>query len=447
MDSNVMTPKQIVAELDRFIIGQHEAKVAVAIALRNRYRRSKLPEEMREEITPKNIIMKGPTGVGKTEIARRLAKVVKAPFVKVEATKFTEVGYVGRDVESIIRDLVEASIRMVRDEKYKEVLPRATEIAENHIVNSLLPMRKEAAGATEKSDAELKEELLSELRAGHLETINVPMQIQAQPKPIQIPVGGSDNSINLGSIFADMRKSMAGGATKTRMVPVKQARSMIIAAESEKMVDEDAIIQEALQRAEQDGVVFLDEIDKIANDSASVQHGHDVSREGVQRDILPIVEGSTVQTKHGTIRTDFILFIAAGAFHISRMEDLIPELQGRFPIRVELDNLTKEDFVKILTEPDNAVLKQYKELLAVDGVQLNFTDDAIDEIARVSFEENENSENLGARRLHAVLEALLKDVLYEADDNVTKEINIDRAYVELHLANILKERNLRKYII
>ena len=447
MDSNVMTPKQIVAELDRFIIGQHEAKVAVAIALRNRYRRSKLPEEMREEITPKNIIMKGPTGVGKTEIARRLAKVVKAPFVKVEATKFTEVGYVGRDVESIIRDLVEASIRMVRDEKYKEVLPRATEIAENHIVNSLLPMRKEAAGATEKSDAELKEELLSELRAGHLETINVPMQIQAQPKPIQIPVGGSDNSINLGSIFADMRKSMAGGATKTRMVPVKQAKSMIIAAESEKMVDEDAIIQEALQRAEQDGVVFLDEIDKIANDSTSVQHGHDVSREGVQRDILPIVEGSTVQTKHGTIRTDFILFIAAGAFHISRMEDLIPELQGRFPIRVELDNLTKEDFVKILTEPDNAVLKQYKELLAVDGVQLNFTDDAIDEIARVSFEENENSENLGARRLHAVLEALLKDVLYEADDNVTKEINIDRAYVELHLANILKERNLRKYII
>ena len=447
MDSNVMTPKQIVAELDRFIIGQHEAKVAVAIALRNRYRRSKLPEEMREEITPKNIIMKGPTGVGKTEIARRLAKVVKAPFVKVEATKFTEVGYVGRDVESIIRDLVEASIRMVRDEKYKEVLPRATEIAENHIVNSLLPMRKEAAGTTEKSDAELKEELLSELRAGHLETINVPMQIQTQPKPIQIPVGGSDNSINLGSIFADMRKSMAGGAAKTRQVPVKQARNMIIAAESEKMVDEDAIIQEALQRAEQDGVVFLDEIDKIANDSASVQHGHDVSREGVQRDILPIVEGSTVQTKHGTIRTDFILFIAAGAFHISRMEDLIPELQGRFPIRVELDNLTKDDFVKILTEPDNAVLKQYKELLAVDGVQLKFTDDAIDEIARVSFEENENSENLGARRLHAVLEALLKDVLYEADDNVTKEINIDRAYVELHLANILKERNLRKYII
>lgn len=447
MENSVMTPKQIVAELDRYIIGQHEAKVAVAIALRNRYRRSRLSEEMRDEITPKNIIMKGPTGVGKTEIARRLAKIVKAPFVKVEATKFTEVGYVGRDVESIIRDLMEASIRMVRDEKYKEVLPRATEVAENHIVNTLLPLRKQAAGASEKSDAELKEELLSELRAGHLETVNVPMQVQFQPKPIQIPIGGADSSINIGSIFGDIKKSMQGGS-KTRQVPVKQARSMIIAAESEKMVDEESIIQEALQRAEQDGVVFLDEIDKIANDSTSIQRGgHDVSREGVQRDILPIVEGCTVQTKHGTIRTDFILFIAAGAFHISRMEDLIPELQGRFPIRVELDNLTKEDFVKILTEPDNAVLKQYKELLAVDGVALTFTDDAIDEIARASFEENENSENLGARRLHAVLESLLKDVLYEADDDTSKQITVDREYVEQHLESILKERNLRKYII
>ncbi len=447
MDNNVMTPKQIVAELDRYIIGQHDAKVAVAIALRNRYRRSKLSDEMREEITPKNIIMKGPTGVGKTEIARRLAKVVKAPFVKVEATKFTEVGYVGRDVESIIRDLVEASIRMVRDEKYKEVLPRATEIAEDQIANLLLPERKKASDATEKSDAELKEELLRELRAGHLETVNVKVQMHSQPKPIQIPLGGSDNSINLGNIFADMRKSMSGGAVKLRTMTVKQARDMMVASESEKMVDDDAITQEALQRAEQDGVVFLDEIDKIANDSANAHHGQDVSREGVQRDILPIVEGSTVQTKHGAIRTDFILFVAAGAFHISRMEDLIPELQGRFPIRVELDNLTKDDFVKILTEPDNAVLKQYKELLAVDGVKLNFTDDAIDEIARVAFEENENSENLGARRLHAVLEALLKDVLYEADDNVTKEIDVDKAYVEKHLASTLKERNLRKYII
>lgn len=445
MDSNVLTPKQIVAELDRYIIGQHDAKVAVAIALRNRYRRSKLSEDMREEITPKNIIMKGPTGVGKTEIARRLAKVVKAPFVKVEATKFTEVGYVGRDVESIIRDLVEVAIRLVKDEKFKEVMPRATEIAENKLCDILLPVRKNAAGATEKSDAQLKEELLQEIRAGHLDGITIEMEIRQQPKPIQLQPGNAPgNEIDLGSIFGGM---MGKGQVKKRKLTVKQAMDFIVNQEAEKMVDQDAITQEALQRAEQDGVVFLDEIDKIAANDQGQQGGHDVSREGVQRDILPIVEGSTVQTKYGSIRTDFILFIAAGAFHISRMEDLIPELQGRFPIRVELDNLTKDDFVKILTEPDNAVLKQYKELLGVDGVSLNFTDEAIDEIARVAFEENENSENLGARRLHAVLEALLKDVLYEADDNVTKEINIDKSYVEQHLSTTLKERNLRRFII
>lgn len=445
MDSNVLTPKQIVAELDRYIIGQHDAKVAVAIALRNRYRRSKLSEEMREEITPKNIIMKGPTGVGKTEIARRLAKVVKAPFVKVEATKFTEVGYVGRDVESIIRDLVEVAIRLVKDEKFKEVMPRATEIAENKLCDILLPVRKNAAGATDKSDAQLKEELLQEIRAGHLDGITIEMEIRQQPKPIQLQPGNApSNEIDLGSIFGGM---MGKGQVKKRKLTVKQAMDFIVNQEAEKMVDQDAITQEALQRAEQDGVVFLDEIDKIAANDQGQQGGHDVSREGVQRDILPIVEGSTVQTKYGSIRTDFILFIAAGAFHISRMEDLIPELQGRFPIRVELDNLTKDDFVKILTEPDNAVLKQYKELLGVDGVSLNFTDEAIDEIARVAFEENENSENLGARRLHAVLEALLKDVLYEADDNVTKEINIDKSYVEQHLSTTLKERNLRRFII
>ena len=445
MDSNVLTPKQIVAELDRYIIGQHEAKVAVAIALRNRYRRSKLSEEMREEITPKNIIMKGPTGVGKTEIARRLAKVVIATLVTVEATKFTEVGYVGRDVESIIRDLVEVSIRLVKDEKFKEVMPRATEIAENKLCDILLPVRKNAAGATDKSDAQLKEELLQEIRAGHLDGITIEMEIRQQPKPIQLQPGNAPgNEIDLGSIFGGMMGKMP---VKKRKLTVKQAMDFIVNQEAEKMVDQDAITQEALQRAEQDGVVFLDEIDKIAANDQGGQSGHDVSREGVQRDILPIVEGSTVQTKYGSIRTDFILFIAAGAFHISRMEDLIPELQGRFPIRVELDNLTKGDFIKILTEPDNAVLKQYKELLGVDGVSLNFTDEAIDEIARVAFEENENSENLGARRLHAVLESLLKDVLYEADDNVTKEINIDKEYVEKHLSTTLKERNLRRFII
>ncbi len=443
--ANILTPKQIVSELDRFIIGQHDAKVAVAIALRNRYRRSLLPEEMREEITPKNIIMKGPTGVGKTEIARRLAKVVKAPFVKVEATKFTEVGYVGRDVESIIRDLVEVSIRLVKDEKFKEVMPRATEIAENKIVEILLPIRKKAAVEGEKSDAQLKEELLSEIRQGHVDGITIEMEIRQQPKPIQLQPGNMPgNEIDLGSIFGGM---MGKAPVKKRKLTVKQAMDFIINQEAEKMVDQDAITQEALQRAEQNGVVFLDEIDKIATNDHGGTQGHDVSREGVQRDILPIVEGSTVQTKYGAIRTDFILFIAAGAFHISRVEDLIPELQGRFPIRVELDNLTKEDFVRILTEPDNAVLKQYKQLLGVDGVSLNFTDEAIEEIARVAFEQNENAENLGARRLHAVLEALLKDVLYEADDNVTKEINIDKDYVEKHLSATLKERNLRRYII
>ena len=438
-----LTPKQIVKELDRYIIGQQDAKIAVAIALRNRYRRSRLSEEMREEITPKNILMKGPTGVGKTEIARRLAKLVRAPFVKVEATKFTEVGYVGRDVESIIRDLVEVAIRMVKEEKFKEVMPRATEIAENNLVELLLPIRKKA-DTGEKSDAQLKEELLSEIRAGHLDGITIEMEIKQQPKPIQLTPGNAPgNEIDLGNIFGGM---FGGAKKKKRKLTVKQAMDFIVNQEAEKMVDQDAITTEALARAEQDGVVFLDEIDKVAA-RAGREQGHDVSREGVQRDILPIVEGSTVQTKYGSIRTDFILFIAAGAFHMSKMEDLIPELQGRFPIRVELDNLTEEDFVKILTEPDNAVLKQYKALLAVDGVNLEFDDGAIREIARTAFYENENSENLGARRLHAVLEHLLKDILYEADDNTTKEIRIDKDYVAAHLATAMREASLSRYIL
>ncbi len=441
---DTLTPKQIVAELDRYIIGQKDAKIAVAIALRNRYRRSKLSPEMREEITPKNIIMKGPTGVGKTEIARRLAKIVKAPFVKVEATKFTEVGYVGRDVESIIRDLVEVSIRMVKDEKFKEVLPRATEIAERNLVEIILPIRKKA-DTGEKSDAELKEELLADIRAGHLDGITIKMEVKVTPKPLQINPNGNGGEIDMSGVLGNIFGGN-GGQKKVRTLTVKQAMDFMIAQESEKMVDQDAIVTEALQRAEQDGVVFLDEIDKVAARSGREQ-GHDVSREGVQRDILPIVEGCTVQTKHGTIRTDFILFVAAGAFHMARMEDLIPELQGRFPIRVELNNLTEDDFVRILTEPDNAVMKQYKALLGVDGVSLNFTDDAIKEIAKIAFVENENNENLGARRLHAVMEHLLKDVLYEADDNQIKEINVDKAFVDAHLGNVLRETNLKRYIL
>lgn len=442
---DVLTPKQIVQELDRYIIGQQEAKIAVAIALRNRYRRSKLSDEMREEITPKNIIMKGPTGVGKTEIARRLAKLVHAPFVKVEATKFTEVGYVGRDVESIIRDLVEVAIRLVKDEKFKEVLPLATEKAENKLADIILPLRKKAETG-DKSDAELKEELLQDIRAGHLDNITIKIEVKAQPKTsVQVNTQGGGSEIDMANVLGNIFGG-ATGAKKIRSLSVKQAKEMFINQECEKMVDQDAIITEALQRAEQDGVVFLDEIDKVAARSGRDQ-GHDVSREGVQRDILPIVEGSTVQTKYGAIRTDFILFIAAGAFHMARMEDLIPELQGRFPIRVELDNLTEDDFVRILTEPDNAVLKQYKALLGVDGVSLEFSDEAIREIAKVSYCENENSENLGARRLHAVMEHLLKDVLYEADDGVTKEIKVDKEYVDAHLASALRESNLKRFIL
>lgn len=435
---NELTPKKIVEELDRYIIGQHKAKVAVAIALRNRYRRSKLSEEMREEITPKNIVMKGPTGVGKTEIARRLAKIVKAPFVKVEATKFTEVGYVGRDVESIIRDLVEVSIRLVKDEKIKEVMPRAIEIAEGHLLQVLFPkIKKDTAEA--KSDAELKEEILSELRKGNLDNMPVEVEMTIQPKPIQVAPG--QEGINIGDIFGGILPQQK----KKRHLTVKRAMEIIKNNEAEKMLDSDSINVEALQRAEQDGVVFIDEIDKVAGRSGG--QGPDVSREGVQRDILPIVEGCTVQTKYGSLKTDFILFIAAGAFHVSKVSDLIPELQGRFPIKVELDNLTEDDFVKILTEPDNAVLKQYKELLKVDGVELNFSNDAIKEIAKAAYLQNETSENLGARRLHAVLEDLLSDILYEADDSVTTKIEVDKKFVEEHLSKALKSANLKKFIL
>ena len=433
------TPKQIVGELDRYIIGQDEAKKAVAIALRNRYRRSRLSEELREEITPKNIIMKGPTGVGKTEIARRLAKLVKAPFVKVEATKFTEVGYVGRDVESIVRDLVEASIRLVREEKFKEVQPKVTDIVEKKLVNIILPIRKQAG--SDEPDASLKEEILQELRKGNLDKLQVSVEAVDEPKNMQIDVG-QGQEINIGSIFGNFMPKKK----KMRTVTVKQARDIFVAEESAKLVDSDSIASEALRRAEQDGVIFIDEIDKVA--ARGNTQGPDVSREGVQRDILPIVEGCAVQTKYGVIRTDFILFIAAGAFHISKVQDLIPELQGRFPIKVELNNLTENDFVRILTQPDNAILKQYKELLKVDGVELEFTDDAIREIARIATMENENSENLGARRLHAVMEALLEEVSYNAGGSEEEvRVIVDKDYVDEHLAGSLKTMNLRRYII
>lgn len=432
------TPKQIVSELDRYIIGQTEAKKAVAIALRNRYRRSKLPEELRDEITPKNIIMKGPTGVGKTEIARRLAKIIKAPFVKVEATKFTEVGYVGRDVESIIRDLAEAAVRLVREEKYREVRPRVTETVEKKLVDLILPIRKEAG--RDEPDAALKEEILQELRKGTLDKLQITIDAPVEPRRMQIDVG-QGQSINIGNVFEGMMPKKK----KSKSVTVKEARDIFTAEESEKLVDSDGIASEAMRRAEQDGVVFIDELDKVAGPPSS--HGPDVSREGVQRDILPIVEGSSVQTKYGPLRTDYMLFIAAGAFHISKMSDLIPELQGRFPIRVELDNLTEEDFFLILTQPDNALLKQYTELLKVDGVDITFTEDAIREVARIATVENENSENLGARRLHAVMEAVLEDVSYNAGGLEQKKVTVDKDYVDDHLSGHLKTLNLRKYII
>ena len=373
MDNSVMTPKQIVAELDRFIIGQHEAKVAVAIALRNRYRRSKLSAEMREEITPKNIIMKGPTGVGKTEIARRLAKLVKAPFLKVEATKYTEVGYVGRDVESMIRDLAECAIRLVKEEKTQEVSYKATAIAERKIAKVLAENLKAERGETSKEVFE--QNLVDGIHAGKYDNTVIELEVADNPKPLELSPG-QGAAIDLGSIFS----GLGVNKKKKRKVSVKEAKNLLIAEEADKLIDNDAVNAEAIRRAENDGIIFIDEIDKIAGKG---NQGADVSREGVQRDILPIVEGCTVMTKYGPIRTDYILFIAAGAFHVSKVEDLIPELQGRFPIQVELKSLTKGDFINILTQPQNAITTQYSALLAVDNNDMQFKRDAIEKIEEI----------------------------------------------------------------
>lgn len=439
----ILKPKQIVNELDKYIIGQGDAKRAVAIALRNRYRRSKLKDELKDEITPKNIIMKGPTGVGKTEIARRLAKLVGAPFIKVEATKFTEVGYVGRDVESMIRDLVEASIRLVKEEKFNEVKPMATETAQKKMVDIIFQIRKQA-NDDNISNAELKEQILKELKEGKYDTLVVPVEV-ADNKPKTIQLGAANNEINLGDIMS----GIAGGKKKkVRKLTARDAMRILVDQAADELIDHDAINIEALIRAEQEGIIFLDELDKITSRSGGSGQGPDVSREGVQRDILPIVEGCSVNTKYGTIKTDYILFIAAGAFHMSNVRDLIPELQGRFPIRVELTTLTKEDFIRIMTEPQNAILKLYAALLKVDDVNIKFTDEAIKEIAKIVEAENENSEDIGARRLHSVIERLLDDVSYEAgnEDNY-KEIIIDKNYVVNHFANTFKELNLKKYIL
>lgn len=463
---NMLTPREIVEALDRYIVGQDRAKRAVAVALRNRYRRSCLSPELREEITPKNIIMMGPTGVGKTEIARRLAKLVDAPFVKVEATKFTEVGYVGRDVESMIRDLVEAAIRICKAQRMEEVRLVAEAAAEQRLVELLVPMKKSErqpavnplqllfAGASEQKEKEpaMSEEekrafqserdrVLQQLRAGQLEHVLVEIEVEERT-----PANDAMLAVGIDMNLGDMLGGILPKKTKRRKLPVSEARRVLIQQESEKRVDMDDVTRDALQRAEQDGIIFIDEIDKISG--GRNMGGPDVSREGVQRDILPIVEGSTVSTKYGPVKTDYILFIAAGAFHTAKVTDLIPELQGRFPIRVKLNDLSQADFKAILTQPENAVTKQYAALLSADNVHLTFTDEALDEIARYAFLANENTENIGARRLHTVLENLLDDVSFNANgQHPVIDMVVDAAYVNERLRQEFTDEDIHKYIL
>ena len=434
-----LSPREIVKELDKYIIGQGEAKRAVAVALRNRYRRSMLSPELREEITPKNIIMKGPTGVGKTEIARRLAKLVKAPFIKVEATKYTEVGYVGRDVESMIRDLVEASYRMVKDEQFAVVSKRATATAEKKILSVLTEALKTERG--DKPKDEWEAEVLRGLQKGDYDKFTIEIDVAEENKPLEL-MNGMSAEISLGSIFGDMMPKKR----KRRKISVREAMNIIVAEESDKLIDNDAVKTEAVRRAEEEGIIIIDEIDKIA--SGGKTSGQDVSREGVQRDILPIVEGSSVNTKYGMVKTDYILFIAAGAFHVSAVEDLIPELQGRFPIKVELQPLTKEDFINILTIPQNAITSQYAHLLAVDNIELEFTADAIAKIAEISAEINATSEDIGARRLHTIMENLLEDISFNAGGDIPlTKVVVDEKYVEEHLSEVIAGQSVKKYIL
>ncbi|RAP76267.1 ATP-dependent protease ATPase subunit HslU [Paenibacillus montanisoli] len=469
MANEAMTPRQIVTELDKYIVGQKQAKRSVAVALRNRYRRSRLDEAIRDEIVPKNILMIGPTGVGKTEIARRLAKLVNAPFVKVEATKFTEVGYVGRDVESMVRDLVETAIRMVKQERTEKVKDKAEKQANERIVALLVPSSakpkspknplemlfgnnsgtKEPEAEPEESASvlERRKQVKEQLAAGKLESEIIEIEVEDNtPNMLDMIAGqGGNDNMGMGANMQELFGQLMPKRAKKRKLPVKEARKALTQEEANKLIDMDDVISESVSRAEQSGIIFIDEIDKIA--SSSRGSGPDVSREGVQRDILPIVEGSTVMTKYGPVKTDYVLFIAAGAFHMAKPSDLIPELQGRFPIRVELTSLTLEDFVKILTEPKNALTTQYTALLETEGITITFSDDAIRELASIAAEVNKNTENIGARRLHTILEKLLEDLSFEAPELSLDELIITPEYVREKLGGIAKNRDLSQYIL
>jgi len=464
-----LTPRQIVAELDKYIIGQTEAKKSVAIALRNRWRRQNAPEDMRDEIMPNNIIMIGPTGVGKTEIARRLAKLAGAPFIKVEATKFTEVGYVGRDVDSMIRDLVDVAVGMVREEHAGSVQERARELANDRILDILVPPPKRSAGeyaptgfaltppaqegdnAEPVSDAELRErtrqKFREKLKAGQLDEREIEIDVASDQTPmLQVfgPLGMEEMGMNLQELFGNI----GGKKRKKRRLPIAEAREILTQEEAQKLIDMDKVTKEALDRVQQSGIVFIDEIDKVAARTSGSRGGPDVSREGVQRDLLPIVEGSNVTTKYGMVKTDHILFIASGAFHVAKPSDLIPELQGRFPIRVELNSLNEDDFYKILTQPKNALLKQYAALLKAEGVEIEFTDDAVREIAAIAAQVNSEVENIGARRLHTILTTLLEEILFDVPDEVRSQtVRVDAELVRKRLGSVVQNRDLSQYIL